>query len=477
MLNYKSNRVLVIGAGLAGSEAAMFLAQHGISVVLVDSKKNNPNPAQKSANFAELVCTNSLKSLDPYSAHGLLKSEMNALGSIILDSAHEHSVGAGQALAVDREKFSFEVTSRLKSHPLIQVLDLEIHDPNQAMKDLDCSFVVIASGPLTTKKLESWIIEEISPDDFYFYDAIAPVVDADSLDLSKMYFKDRHKAIEEGGDYLNAPMTKEEYYTFIEELQSAEKVQPKDFEDWKFFESCLPIDLMAERGVDTARFSCMKPIGLEPDIHGKWPYAVVQLRKENLLGSAYNLVGFQTRLTYKEQTRVFRLIPGLENANFIHLGSCHRNSFINARKLLNKDLSCKKHPSVYFAGQIVGVEGYTESASMGLYVGLQILRKIKNESFVEFPVETAMGALVNYIMTVEKPSPSSINFGLLPSITLTKEQRRSGGKKLKKELVAKKAIAVFKDFFAAHLESTLVPVDNKHSNVEDSNHTQLKEIR
>ncbi len=439
-------RVLVIGAGLAGSEAAMFLARNGVSVVLLEGKSLKLNPAQKIPTFAELVCTNSLKSLDPYSAHGLLKSEMLSLGSFIIETAQKNAVPAGDALAVDRELFSADVTEKLKSHPLIRVVEMEADDPLKLKTQFECDFVIVATGPLTSKSLEDWILKEISGDDFYFYDAIAPVVDADTLDLSKMYFKDRHKEMDEGGDYLNSAMTKEQYYAFVEELKNAEKVPPKEFEDWKFFESCLPIDLMAERGPDTARFSCMKPVGLEPDINGKWPFAVVQLRKENLLGSAYNLVGFQTRLTYKEQVRVFRMIPGFEEASFIHLGSCHRNSFLNARKLLDSDLKSKKYPELYFAGQITGVEGYTESASMGLYVAFQLLRRIKGEAAVTFPVETAIGALVNYIMTIEKPCPSNINFGLLPSVEFTKEQRKAGGKKLKKELVAKRAQEVFQSF-------------------------------
>ena len=448
MNNSKPTRVLVVGAGLAGSEAAMYLAKNGISVVLVEGKTLKLNEAQKIPTFAELVCTNSLKSLEPYSAHGLLKSEMLAMGSYIITCAQKHAVPAGDALAVDRELFSAEVTNGLKSHPLIRVVELEAQDPMKLKAEFECDFVIVATGPLTSKPLEEWIQKEISGDDFYFYDAIAPVVDADTLDLSKMYFKDRHKEMTDGGDYLNSPMTKEEYYAFIDELARAEKVPPKSFEDWKFFESCLPIDLMAERGPDTARFSCMKRVGLEPDINGKWPYAVVQLRKENLLGSAYNLVGFQTRLTYKEQVRVFRMIPGLEEASFIHLGSCHRNSFLNARKLLDSDLKSKKFPELYFAGQITGVEGYTESASMGLYVAFQLLRRIKGEEMMNFPVETAIGALVNYIMTIEKPCPSNINFGLLPSIDLTKEQRKAGGKKIRKELVAKRAQEVFQSFLS-----------------------------
>jgi methylenetetrahydrofolate--tRNA-(uracil-5-)-methyltransferase len=444
----KTGRVLVIGAGLAGSEAAMFLAEHGIQVVLVEGKTRNLNPAQKIVNFAELVCTNSLKSLDPHSAHGLLKTEMQAFGSLILKAADKHAVPAGDALAVDREHFSAEITFALRSHPLIQVIDEEAANPLELKIKYDCQFVIVATGPLTTKALEEWILKEVSGDDFYFYDAIAPVVDADTLDYSKMYFKDRHKPIGESADYLNAPMTKDEYYAFVEELVKAEKVPPKEFEDWKFFESCLPVDLMAERGKDTARFSCMKPIGLERE-DGKEPFAVVQLRKENLLGSAYNLVGFQTRLTYKEQVRVFRMIPGMEEASFIHLGSCHRNSFLNARKLLDPDLKSKKFPDLYFAGQITGVEGYTESASMGLYAALQVYRRLQGLPSVTFPVETAIGALVNYIMTIEKPSPSNINFGLLPTIELTREQRKAGGKKLKKQLVAERAQKVFQSFFSA----------------------------
>lgn len=449
-----NKRVLVIGAGLAGSEAAMFLARHNVQVVLIEGKTIKLNPAQKIPTFAELVCTNSLKSMDPTSGHGILKNEMKAMGSLVLECGTLHAVPAGDALAVDREKFSGEITKRLSENPNIRVVSLEADDPIALKKQFECDYVIVATGPLTTEKLEAWI-KEMSGDDFYFYDAIAPVVDADSLDLSKMYFKDRHKDMEEGGDYLNSQMNKEQYYAFIEALATAEKVPAKEFEDWQFFESCLPIDLMAERGKDTARFSCMKPKGLEPDINGKWPYAVVQLRKENLLGSAYNLVGFQTRLTYKEQVRVFRMIPGLENASFIHLGSCHRNSFLNARKLLNSDLSSKKYPELYFAGQITGVEGYTESASMGLYAAYQVLRRIKGEGPVAFPVETAMGALVNYIMTIEKPCPSNINFGLLPSVELTKEQRKGDRKRIKKELVSKRAHDVFQNFYSSTVLSTL----------------------
>jgi methylenetetrahydrofolate--tRNA-(uracil-5-)-methyltransferase len=440
------SRVLVIGAGLAGSEAAWLLASRGVSVVLAEVKSLRRNPAQKISTFAELVCTNSLKSMDPDSAHGLLKKEMQALGSLVLEVAQQTAVPAGDALAVDRDLFSQAITQKLTQHPLVQVLALEASDPLALMKELDCQHVIVASGPLTTSPLEQWISSSLSSDDFYFYDAIAPVVDADTLDYSKLYYKDRHKKPDERADYLNAPMNKEQYEAFIHELVHAEKVPPKDFEDWKFFESCLPIDLMAERGVETARFSCMKPIGLEL-ADGSEPYAVVQLRKENLQGAAFNLVGFQTRLTYKEQVRVFRMIPGFAEASFIHLGSCHRNSFLNARKLLNSSMTSLRYPELSFAGQITGVEGYTESAAMGLYVAHQLWRRLRGLNDLAWPLETGIGALVNYVMTVDKPTPSNINFGLLPAVEITREQRRSGPKKkVRKQLAAQRAREVFSQF-------------------------------
>jgi len=434
------NKVLVIGAGLAGSEASYYLARNGVEVILVENKTIKKNPAQKIESFAELVCTNSLKSMNPESGHGLLKTEMKALGSLVLEAGYETKVPAGDALAVDREKFSQYITDKLSAHELITIIHEEALDPIKMQEQYNCDAIIIASGPLTTDGLSNWIKDNIANDDFYFYDAIAPVVDADSLDLDKLYFKDRHKEIDESADYLNAPMNEEQYYQFVEELRASEKVPAQSFEDYKFFEACLPIDIMAQRGVDTPRFSCMKPIGLELK-DGSEPYAVVQLRKENLLGSAYNLVGFQTRLTYKEQVRVFRTIPGFEEASFIHLGSVHRNSFLNSAKLLKFDLSSKKYNNLYFAGQISGVEGYTESASMGLYVASQILNKFKGNEAVRWPVETGIGALVNYVMTVPKPTPSSINFGLLPTVTLTKEQRRNRKerKKIKKHLASVRA--------------------------------------
>ncbi|MBT3586747.1 MAG: methylenetetrahydrofolate--tRNA-(uracil(54)-C(5))-methyltransferase (FADH(2)-oxidizing) TrmFO [Halobacteriovoraceae bacterium] len=444
----KNQKVLVIGAGLAGSDAAWFLAGKGVPVVLVEGKSKTPNPSQKLKSFGELVCTNSLKSMDPSSGHGLLKYEMNAMGSLVLEAAYQNQVPAGDALAVDREKFSLAITEKLENHALIEVVKEVVGDPLDWGLKYDCSYIIVATGPLTSEALEEWMQKTLGKEDLYFYDAIAPVVDADSLNYEKLYYKDRHKPVpeEEGieADYLNAPFTKDEYVDFISELVAAEKVESKDFEEYKFFESCLPIDIMAERGEETARFSCMKPIGLElPD--GKRPYACVQLRKENLLGSAFNLVGFQTRLKYPEQVRVFRKIPGFEEASFIHLGSVHRNSFLNAKKLLRRDLSSREFPQLYFAGQITGVEGYTESAAMGLYAASQIWRKISGKTPLEWPVETGIGALLNYIMTNNKPSPSNINHGLLPPVTLTKEERknRKTRKKIKKGKVAARARLAF----------------------------------
>jgi methylenetetrahydrofolate--tRNA-(uracil-5-)-methyltransferase len=443
-------KVLVIGAGLAGVEASHFLARHGVSVVLAECKRKKLNPAQKIPSFAELVCTNSLKSKDPHSAHGLLKTEMKKLGSVVLQEGERAAVPAGDALAVDRNLFSKGLTELTLQEPLIQVVDLEVDDPLQVAVEYKCQHIIIATGPLTTDKLSQWIQAEVSGDDFYFYDAIAPVVDADTLDLTKLYYKDRHKEVDESADYLNAPMSEEQYYHFVNELVKAEKVPAQNFEDYKFFEACLPIDLMAERGLDTPRFSCMKPIGLELDEQAP-PFAVVQLRKENLLGSAFNLVGFQTRLKYPEQLRVFRMIPGFEEAQFNHLGSVHRNSFLNAKKLLHWDMSCQKYPQIHFAGQITGVEGYTESSASGLYVAYQVLKKIKDKRFQAFPIESAMGALVNYIMTSERPAPSNINFGLIPPVPLNKEQRRNRKmrKKIKKQLASERGQRAFDLFLAS----------------------------
>jgi methylenetetrahydrofolate--tRNA-(uracil-5-)-methyltransferase len=443
-------KVAVIGAGLAGVECASYLAGKGVKVTLFEGKSKTPNPAQSLPDFAELVCTNSLKSNNPFSAHGLLKWEMRQLGSTILQFADEFSVPAGDALAVDRKKFSAAVTNFIQQQENITVVEKVVAEVEELLSQF--AAVVIATGPLTYGGLDSWIRQNISGDDFYFYDAIAPIVDADSLDLSQLYFKDRH-CDDAPGDYLNVPLSKQQYYDFIEELRSAKKVPAKDFEQYRFFESCLPIDTMAERGIDTARFSCMKPIGLSQE--GFDTYAVVQLRKENLLGDAYNMVGFQTKLTYAEQKRVFRMLPGFTNAEFLHYGSIHRNSFLHAAKLLTPSLNSRKYPTLFFAGQLTGVEGYTESAAMGQYVGREVLRLLEQRPEVHWPVECCFGALINYLMQQSgKPRPSNINFGLLPTVSLTKEQRRDRKrrKRIKKELVAKRGQEVFANFLATHPE-------------------------
>jgi methylenetetrahydrofolate--tRNA-(uracil-5-)-methyltransferase len=451
-ISIKKSKVVVIGAGLAGSECAWFLANQGVEVVLIEKKRLKLNPAQKTQLFAELVCTNSLKSTELTSAHGLLKKEMLALNSLVLSAADQAKVPAGDALAVDREVFSGIITQKLIDHPLITLIDEEAEDPRTYLERFAAEAVVVATGPLTGEKLEQWMSQELGEGNCYFYDAIAPVVDADSLNYEKLYFKNRHEEPAESADYLNAPMTKEQYYHFIEELNLAEKVKPKNFESEKFFESCLPIDVMAERGIDTPRFSCMKPIGLSMGDHR--PYAVVQLRKENLLGAAFNLVGFQTRLTYPEQKRVFRLIPGFEQAEFIHLGSVHRNTYLNSAKILNFDLSCIKFPNIYLAGQIIGVEGYTESAAMGQYVALQIARKLKNLAIKPFPVSLCLGALINYIQTWERPSPSNINFGLLPTVTLEKGKKYPDKKRARKEIAIQNALREHELFLLPYLKET-----------------------
>ncbi len=441
-----SRSVVIVGAGLAGSDAAFYLAEKGVKVFLYESKEIEKTPAQKTNHLAELVCTNSLKSTATTSAHGLLKLEMDALGSLILSEARKAAVPAGDALAVDRDQFAMGVTDKLKNHPNITYVSEIVSNPEVLQEKHQASHVIISSGPLTLKPLEEWIVQSVTDDDLYFYDAIAPVVDAESLDYDELYFMDRHQKHEGPGDYLNIPLNEEQYYQFVDDVLKADKVPAQNFEKENFFESCLPIDVMASRGPETLRFSCMKPIGLERKGE-KRSYAVIQLRKENLLGSAFNMVGFQNRLTYKEQVRIFRTLPGFKNANFLHLGSVHRNTYLNSAKLLNRDLSMKVKPTIHFAGQIAGVEGYTESAAIGLYVASQIFRKISDKESVSWPKETAIGALIEYLMTSVKPVPSNVNFGLLPSIELNREQRKSKDrKKIKKQLVSNKAQETFQSF-------------------------------
>jgi len=442
---FTDKKVVVIGAGLAGVETALFLAKKGVKVILFESKRVQKNEAQDIDHLAELVCTNSLKSFRDGSAHGILKKEMDALGSEVLKCARQSAVPAGDALAVDRVQFSKLITEQIQKHPMIELKDEVVGNPLEKLEAYNADFVVVSTGPLSLGPITDWIEESLSKKDLYFYDAIAPVIDADSINMDEVYFKNRHSDSLEDADYLNIPLNKDQYEEFVADLIESDKVPAQNFEDFKFFEACLPIDEMAQRGVDTLRYSCMKPIGLEYE--GTRPYAVIQLRKENLLGSAFNIVGFQNRLKYGEQTRVLRKLPGLKEAVFLKLGSIHRNTFLDSKNLLDFDLSSKEFKKLHFAGQITGVEGYTESAAMGLYVAWQIHRKLSGLETREWPKQTAIGALVNYVQTNPKPVPSSINFGLLPKVELSKEQRRSRERaKIKKNLAAQIALNSLNEF-------------------------------
>ncbi len=399
--------VFVIGGGLAGCEAAWQLARRGFNVTLYEMKPLKMSDAHRSPYLAELVCSNSFRSLDPFSAPGLLKEEMRRAGSIIMEAAAKTAIPAGQALAVDRERFSAYVTWRIETHPNIKVERKEIDDiPSDGI-------AIIATGPLTSERFSKRISIMTGKERLYFYDAISPIVDASSIDFNIAFRASRYN--KGGDDYLNFPMNKEEYESFVRELVSAKRVPLRFFERPIFFEGCLPIEEMAEKGVDTLRFGPLKPVGLR-DMRGLEPYAVVQLRAENLDGTMYNMVGFQTRLTYPEQKRVFRMIPGLGNAEFLRYGSMHRNTYINSPILLEKTLQFKKNERIFFAGQITGVEGYIESASMGIVAGIGAALLSDHRKPVPPPPESAMGALINYITDIRRRNfqPMKINFGLFP---------------------------------------------------------------
>lgn len=403
--------VSVIGAGLAGCEAAWKLAQEGINVRLYEMKPEKFSPAHSYSGFAELVCSNSLKAARLESAAGLLKYEMEMLGSVTVPCAKENSVEAGGALAVDREKFSDSVTAEIRNNPLIEVVQQEV-------TDLPDGIVIIATGPLTSGEMAERI-RELCGEGLSFYDAAAPVVEFDSLDMDKVFFASRYDRGD--ADYINCPMNKEEYLAFYESLVSAERVQLRDFETHPFsvYEGCMPVEVLASRGVDTMRFGPLKPVGITDKRTGKRPYAVVQLRRENREGTLFNLVGFQTNLKFGEQKRVFSMIPGLENAVFMRYGVMHRNTFINSPELLNPDFSMKKRPEIYFAGQITGVEGYMESAASGIIAGIAAARKIKGLAPLELPPETMTGALSRYIsdsFNSGKFQPMGANMGILPDI-------------------------------------------------------------
>ena len=401
--------VKVIGGGLAGAECAYRLAKNGIKVTLYDIKPSAFSPAHTSKDFAELVCSNSLKSNDIYgNAAGLLKEEMRILGSLIIESADKNAVPAGNALAVNRQEFSAYITKKLRECENITIESKEIEDIN-----FD-EWTVVATGPLTTGKLYEKIAE-ISKGQLHFFDASAPIIDKESIDMENAFFGDRYD--KGNGDHINCPMTKEEYEAFYEALISAKRADLHEFEKKEVFEGCMPIEIMAQRGKDTLRFGPLKPVGLTNPKTGRWAYATLQLRREDGEGSMYNMVGFQTNLTFGEQKRVFAHIPALRNAEYLRYGVMHRNTFINSTQVLNPDYSLREHPKTFFAGQITGVEGYVESAMSGLMTAIYLSKKIKGEDYQVVSDKTVTGALAKYITTENKDfKPMNANFGILPSL-------------------------------------------------------------
>lgn len=413
--------VIVIGGGLAGSEAAYYLARHGIKTILVEMKPKKFTPAHESENYGELVCSNSLKSNDVYAnACGLLKEEMRLLGSMIIEAADNTKVPAGAALAVDREKFSAYITKKLKSCPNLTLVSDEVKNVPEVEKD-GGRYVIIATGPLTAEDLSADILR-LTGGGLHFYDASAPIVSAESIDISCAFTGDRYG--KGTGDYINCPMNKEEYYAFVDALLAAEKANLHSFEKREIFEGCMPVEVMASRGRDTLRFGTLKPVGLA-DEEGKRPYAVLQLRKENENGTAYNLVGFQTNLKFPEQKRVFSMIPALKNAEFLRYGVMHRNTYIQSPDVLNRDFSFKNNRRIFFAGQITGVEGYVESAASGLLAAIHIADEILERPTHVFDEKTICGALETHISTPNKDfQPMNANFGiLLPMPTRIRDKK------------------------------------------------------
>ena len=424
-------RVHIIGAGLAGSEAAWQVAKCGVEVVLHEMRPTKQTPAHKTGNFAELVCSNSLRAAGLTNAVGVLKEEMRRLDSVIMAAADSASIPAGGALAVDRAEFGRLVTERVKS--VVQFVEEEV-----TRLDFD-DVLIIASGPLTDGALAEEIKRLTGGDDFYFYDAAAPIVTVESIDFSKAFKASRYGKGEDNA-YINCPMNRDEYLTFRVELLAAEKTKPHDFEQEIFFEGCLPVEVLAARGEDTMRFGNLKPIGLTDPRTGKRPYAVVQLRQDNREATLYNLVGFQTHLTWGEQRRVFRLIPGLEAAEFVRFGVMHRNTYINSPKILLPTFQLRGLPKIFFAGQITGVEGYVESTASGLMAGVNAARLAQGLEPIIFPPTTCHGALAHYITTaVADFQPMNVTFGLLPPL----EDRTP--KRLRKEKLSARALETIRN--------------------------------
>jgi len=403
-------KINIIGAGLAGSECALYLANKGYKVHLFDIKTKAKTPAHHSDDYAEIVCSNSFKSDDENTASGVFKRELTQLGCNLLKIAYEHSVPAGQALAVDRDAFSKEVTRLIKENK-----NITLYTENVNHIEEGC-LTIIATGPLTTPEMCETLKNLLGENFFYFYDAAAPIVSAESIDMNKAFFASRYNKGD--ADYLNCAMDKEEYATFYNELINAESVQLHDFEKKNIFESCMPIEIMAKRGVDAIRFGPLKPVGIFNPHKEDKPYAVVQLRKENNEATMYNLVGFQTNLTFPEQKRVFRLIPGLENAEFLRYGVMHTNNFVNFPKCLDKYSRLKTNTNVFIAGQLSGVEGYVESIASGLYCAINAARMLENKPLISFSADTIIGGLYNYLENadIEHFQPINANFGILNPI-------------------------------------------------------------
>ena len=441
--------IRIIGAGLAGSEAAWQCARRGVAVQLFEMRPVRSTPAHQTANFAELVCSNSLKSDSENTAPWLLKEEMRRAGSLLIDIARSTAVPAGHALAVDREKFAEAVTGAIEHEPLIEVVREEV-----TRIDESGGITIVATGPLTSDALSGEILRLGGSEQLYFYDSISPIVEADSIDMSRVYLAARYD--KGSADYINCPMTKEEYDRFLDALIEAHSVDAKDWENlhpdtrkesvgWgprlNYFESCLPIEEIARRGRDTLRFGPMKPVGLRDPRTGQMPYAVVQLRQENLRADSYNVVGFQNHLKFGEQARILRLIPGLENAKFLRYGQIHRNTYINSPTLLSETLQMKQHPNVLFAGQISGVEGYVESIATGLLAGMRASALAFAAEPVPPPRATAFGALVNYICHADAKNfqPANITFDLLQPLE-EETRRRIRDKKKRHEMVCQRAL-------------------------------------
>lgn len=427
--------VKVIGAGLAGSEAAWQLVKRGIPVHLYEMRPVRQTPAHQSALFGELVCSNSLRADNVENAVGLLKEELRQMDSLIMACADAHRVPAGGALAVDREEFACCITAKLRNHPLITVFEEEVTALDER------GLTIVATGPLTDGDMATAVKDLTGADDLYFYDAAAPIVAADSIDYNKAFWASRYDKGD--ADYLNCPMSKAEYDHFYDALMQAEWVETKDFEKEIFFEGCMPIETMAKRGRQTLTFGPMKPVGLLDPRTGEQPYAVVQLRKDNEEGTMLNMVGFQTRMKWGDQKKVLQLIPGLERAEFVRFGVMHRNTFVNAPMYLMATNQLKQHPHIFFAGQMTGVEGYVESAASGLVAGVNAALLYKGKDTVVFPLETALGGLENYITTANARTfqPMNINFSLLPSLG-----EKVKDKKEKNRRIAERALDALQAF-------------------------------